>query len=93
VFNLKKIFRPYKVLASNFTSLTILQISNYLFPIILLPYLVRVLGVEKYGLISFAIAFHAYFITLCEYHSASYLGGHGPLRDQSEEVISSQCQP
>ena len=67
MFNLKNNFRPYKVLASNFTSLTILQISNYLFPIILLPYLVRVLGVEKYGLISFAIAFHAYFITLCEY--------------------------
>jgi len=67
VFKLKEKLRSYRVLASNFTSLSILQISNYLFPLILLPYLVRILGAEKYGLISFAIAFNAYFATLCDY--------------------------
>lgn len=54
-------------LIKNFSSLTVLQISNYLFPLITVPYLVRVLGVENYGLANFVIAFTAYFITFSDY--------------------------
>jgi PST family polysaccharide transporter len=54
-------------LIRNFSSLTILQISNYLFPLITVPYLVRILGVENYGLANFVIAFTAYFITFSDY--------------------------
>ena len=67
MLKLNETLKSYRILASNFTSLTLLQISNYLFPLILLPYLVRVLGIEKYGLINFAFAFNAYFITLTDY--------------------------
>jgi PST family polysaccharide transporter len=62
----EKLF-PYKNLLRNFTSLSVLQLSNYLFPLIVLPYVVRVLGPDKYGLVQFAVAFNSYFLILCDY--------------------------
>jgi len=56
-----------KKLAENFFSLSILQGLNYLLPLITLPYLVRVLGPSKYGLISFVQSFIQYFIVLTDY--------------------------
>lgn len=41
-------------IASNYGYLLFLQGANYLLPLILLPFLVRVLGTEKYGLVMFA---------------------------------------
>ena len=56
-----------KQLLSNFISLFTLQGLNYILPLIALPYLIRVLGVETFGLLAFATAFVMYFQVITNY--------------------------
>lgn len=49
-----------KTLLGNFFSLSFLQIAGYVFPFITLPYLSRVIGVERFGDIAFAQAIMLY---------------------------------
>ncbi len=59
--------RNKKKIAENFFSLSFLQGANYLLALITLPYLVRVLGVEKFGLVMFAQAFIWHFIVVTDF--------------------------
>lgn len=54
-------------LASNFRYLMLLQIAGYAFPLITIPYLARVIGVEGFGKIAFAAAVVVWFQTVADW--------------------------
>lgn len=54
-------------LLSNLFSLSLLQIFTYVLPLITLPYLVKVLSIEKYGSIVFAQSCMMFFIIFTDY--------------------------
>jgi PST family polysaccharide transporter len=51
----------------NAASLISMQAAGYVLPLITVPYLLRVLGPEYFGLIAFSQAVMAYFVTLNDY--------------------------
>ncbi len=64
---LRKIFFNNHILVNNFRSLSIIQISNLILPLVTLPYLVRILGVEFYGKIQYAYALKSTLLIFTEY--------------------------
>jgi PST family polysaccharide transporter len=54
-------------LVKNTAALLVVQMSAYAAPLLVLPYLSRVLSTDHFGLIAFAVSFNYYFITFVEY--------------------------
>ncbi|MCK6398240.1 flippase [Thauera aminoaromatica] len=54
-------------LRTNIAAMSLVQISNYLLPLITLPYLTRVLGAEAFGKVAFAQILMSYLVLLVDY--------------------------
>ncbi|MHC5310083.1 oligosaccharide flippase family protein [Myroides sp. LJL116] len=70
--NIRKIIQSIqkgdgKVLFENFVALSSLQFVGMVLPLLTLPYVLRVIGFEKYGVIVFAASLIAYFQSLTDY--------------------------
>ncbi|MDR1645962.1 MAG: oligosaccharide flippase family protein [Tannerellaceae bacterium] len=76
-----------KSMTQNFVSLVLLQGMNFLLPLLTLPYLYRVLGTERYGLVSFAYTLAQYLVMLTDFgfnlSATKYISMH---RDNMEVV-------
>jgi PST family polysaccharide transporter len=59
--------REKKNLIKNIFSLGTLQTVDYLVPILLIPYLLRVIGIVYYGVLAFSAAIVTYFALLTDY--------------------------
>ena len=56
-----------KVLFENFAYLSLLQVAGYVFPLITMPYLARVIGVEGFGKIAFASGIMVWIQTIADW--------------------------
>ncbi len=85
--------RERKIVLSNFASLSVLQGITYVLPLLILPYLFRVIGPAKFGLISFAQALIQYLLILTDYgfgvSATKQISLCQGKREQVSEVFSS----
>ena len=92
----KLIPKDLKVLISNFFSLSILQSLNLLLPLLTFPYLVRVLGVDNFGLVMFAQSFILYFLVFVDfgfnYSATREISIHRFNKEKISEIFSCVIQ-
>ena len=65
--NTKKIILNNKKVIENYFFMTVLQILNSLFYLIIYPFLIRKLGADGYGLYVFAFSISTYFVTFVSF--------------------------
>ena len=74
-------------LLDNLASLAIVRGLDYLVPLITLPYLVRVLGIEGFGLVNYALSFALYFSAVMQYgFTITAVRKIAKNRDNPEEI-------
>lgn len=56
-----------RTLVANFGYLSLLQVASYIFPLVTIPYLARVIGVDSFGKIAFASAVVVWFQTVADW--------------------------
>jgi PST family polysaccharide transporter len=79
-----------KNIIKNFTYLVITKGGDFIVPIVLLPYLVNVLGLTQFGLLSFALAIGVYFSSMMQYgYNISAVRTIARVRDDPSQLTIS----
>lgn len=65
--NIKDLFNRHKKVVENYFFMTVLQVINSLFYVMIYPYLIRTLGSESYGLYVYALSIVTYFIFIVNF--------------------------
>jgi PST family polysaccharide transporter len=78
----------YKKMISNFSYLSLINIANKVLPLIVIPYIVRTIGVEKYGVIIFVYAIMQYFQTVTKYSFSLTATKYISLHREETDTIS-----
>lgn len=85
-----------KVVLYNYISLVSIQGINYILPLLTFPYIVRVVGVEKFGLLSFVSNIILYFIVITDYGfnltATKQISAHKNNKSKLNEIVSSVYQ-
>ena len=80
-------------LSENFIALVLLQLINYVLPLLLIPYLIHILGIEGFGIYSFIFAIVMYGVKMSDYGfelSATYhISLHREDSNKINEIFSS----
>ena len=91
--SIKDLFRRYQVLIYNFSYLSALQLFSIILPLLTYPYLIRVLGSEKYGMIVFAQAVVGYLLVIVSFGfkitGTKEVSLYRDDRDKLNEILSS----
>ena len=61
------ISKQQKLFLTNFFYLTFIELLNKLIPFLVLPYMIRIIGIENFGLLMFALAIVQYFKSITDY--------------------------
>lgn len=77
-----------RAIASNMVYLSLLQIAGYIFPLITMPYLARVIGADGFGKIAFAAAIITWIQTIADW-GFNYTATRDVAKNRdNEEIVS-----
>lgn len=83
----------YKILIENFSSLTLFQLLNLTIPLVTYAYLIRVLGIDKYGLVVFAQTVVGYLLILVQFgfniSATKEISLYRDSKEKLSEIVSS----
>lgn len=92
ITKLKNLAERQKKLVSNFTHLSVLYSLNLIIPLLLYPYLIKVLGKETYGLVIFAQSIISYFVLLVGFgfnlSATREVSIHRDNKEKLDEIVS-----
>lgn len=85
--------KDYRIIAENFSYLSVLKVFNISFKFVLVAYLVRILGTELYGLLTWSDSIIQFFLMFINFgfnvYAAKYIVDHREDKAILNEVVSS----